>query len=115
MRGFYRVETPALLWGGVVLAVIGPYAYIHVPIDSTMPESAERLGGTWREFKAKLTPAQRRKIFRKLVRRTVTEDGKRVFRVVWVKMQDTEASDVTLAEWIPPHKFLGDPEPEPVP
>lgn len=126
MRGFYRIEkrvfrdrgddtvTPESL-GAVVLHIGRNYVLLHVADHSRMRGLGEHVAGSWRELKNALTDAQRRRVFRKRVRRSVSdEDGTRLEEII-VPMEDTETADVVLSDWLPPHKFLGDPDPEPVP
>ena len=107
-RGFYRVpasvfadagedtKTPAD-FGCIVLATHTTNFYLHSHINPN--EALEEAGGVlldnWPALKAAVSAPVRNKIFHKRVRREVTIDGE---TVTW-----------------PPHKFLGDPDPEPVP
>lgn len=128
MRAFYRVPKsvfrdqgedtvrPSDL-GAVVLHTSQQDVFLHVA-DKT--ERLNALGAlvaeSWPALKAALTVSQRRGIFRKRVQRKVRdESGNLVTREVNVRMADVDPSDVAVQEWLPPHKWLGDPEPEPVP
>ena len=139
MRAFYRIKktyfrdrgeatvTPENL-GAVMLLESGGWTYVYASDAKLMPRKAEMLAGTWEGLKDALTPAQGRRVFRKVVKRMVTEDGETVQRMVRVRMDDTDPSDTVrvcrdgldvwvespapddqvLDEWLTPHQILGD-------
>ena len=125
-RGFYSVAasvfadagedtlTPAS-FGCIVLTEHATRFFLHSHIN---PNAAlEAAGGVleaddWPGLKAALTVAARNKIFRTLVERDTGPDGTVTLFIPRVAVLPT---DTVLSEWLPPHKFLGDDEPAPVP
>lgn len=127
---FYRIPKTVLrdrgentvtpsTFDSVVLYVGTQWVYMH---GNPSPDArkrlakhgAEKIADTWRELKGKLSTAQRKRVFRKTVRRSITDDSGTSVRDVQVSMDDVEAGDVVLQEFIVPHKFLGEPDPAPV-
>ena len=124
-RGFYSVAasvfaengeetlTPAT-FGCIVLATHAQKFYLHSHINPN--EALEEAGGTlladdWAGLKAALTVPVRDKVFRTLVQREVGP----ITVTLFIPRVAVQLGDVVVSEWLPPHKFLGDPEPEPVP
>ena len=128
-RGFYSVPasvfadevTPAD-FGCIVLAEHATKFYLHSHINPN-PE-LEEAGGTlladdWPALKAALTVAARNKIFRTLVQREMPDPdnpgGTTLTVTLFLPRVAVRPGDVVVTEWLPPHKFLGDPDPDPVP
>lgn len=125
MRGLYSVaasvfadrgedtKTPAD-FGCIVLAVRGATQYLH---SASNPNTAlEDAGGTliaddWAGFKRASTASVNDAVFRTRVERQV--EGRTV--ELFIPRRAVKQDDTSVAEWLPPHKFLGDPDPDPVP
>lgn len=131
-RGFYSVAasvfaengedtlTPAT-FGCIVLAEHATKFYLHSHINPN--EALEEAGGTlladdWPGLKGALTVAARNKIFRTLVQREIPNPDNPAAPItvtLFIPRVAVRPGDVVVSEWLPPHKFLGDPEPVPVP
>ena len=128
-RGFYSIPTSVFAdagedtktpgdFGCIVLATHAQKFYLHSHIKPN--EALEEAGGTlladdWAGLKAALLTPAKNKIFHKLVKREVTVEGEKRTITIMVPRSAGKAGDVVEADWLPPHSFLGDPEPEPVP
>ena len=131
-RGFYSVaasvfaekgedtKTPAQ-FGCIVLATHATKLYLHSAENPN--EALEAAGGVlladdWPVLKAALTVAVRDKVFRTLVQREVADPGTPAGTItvtLFIPRVAVQPGDVVVSEWMPPHKFLGDPDPVPVP
>jgi len=117
-RGEHTVSPSQ--FNSVVLYRGRRWCYLHGQQSTELWEQLQQLGAeqiadTWGELKTSLTIAQRRAVFRKLVRRDVLDDdGNTVNRELDVEQGDTQTGDVVTQDWMPPHAFLGDPSPAPV-
>ena len=124
-RGFYSVpvsvfadagedtKTPAS-FGGIVLATHATNLFLHSadnPNEALDAAGGVLLGETWLELKAALTVPVRNKVFRTLVEREVGP----ITVTLFIPRVAVQPGDVVVSEWLPPHAFLGDPEPQPVP
>ncbi len=129
MRGFYSVAASVFAengedtkahasFGCIVLAAHAQNVYLH---SATNPnEALEAEGGTlladdWAALKSALTTPVKNKVFHKRVRRTETVEGEQVEHTLMVPRAPAKAGDIVERDWLPAHKFLGDPDPEPVP
>lgn len=124
-RGFYSVATSVFAENGedtktpsdfrsVVLATHGTDSYLHSAVNPNEP--LEAAGGTliaadWPALKAALAMPVKDKVFRTLVER---EAGPLTLTLFLPRVA-VLPTDVVVTEWMPPHKFLGDPDPMPVP
>ena len=109
-RGARTLDAGSL--DGVELHTTGAWVYLHAAPTpqkeaQLLAEGAELIGETWTELKASLTSAQRGKIFAMEVQRGGV--------IHFIRRGSKKAGDVVLSDWLPPHVFHGEPDPDPVP
>lgn len=98
----------------IVLAEHGANLFLHSAMRPNVELAAAGgvlLGATWPEMKAAVAVPVRKKVFRVLAERDVGP----VTVTLFIPEQAVKPGDTVLASGLPPHKFLGDPDPEPRP
>ena len=127
-RGFYSVAasvfaengedtlTPAS-FGCILLAEHATRFYLHSHINpnAELEEVGVLIADEWPGLKIALTTAASAKIFRTLVEREVATPDGTITVTLFIPEQAVQPGDTVLESGLPPHKFLGDDEPVPVP
>ncbi len=111
--------TPSML-DSVILHIGSQWIYLHGRLSSDAKKrlslhGAEKIADSWRELKNVLSATQRSKIFHVRVRRSEIIDGRTEIVESAIPRDEKLPTDEVLSDWLVPHVFLGDPEPERVP